>query len=210
MLTLQISIQVMEGEAACQKLGLQYEWRTPVPCLSSICQVLATYSEDYHLFADEVEAWGDFTQLDRHGVNCSVALAPSTKDKDAVIDPPADMASVSLRRVYRYTQEIAGFVEGAMKEWEARSHKVIAVGGEAGHEVRGEVPECLLLPPCTCTDSCEDPEQHLLEAHAATILALVRRLQETAGVTVMVETEEEKELRDPTFRLRWTQDHLCQ
>ena len=24
------------------------------------------------------------------------------------------------------------------------------------------------------------------------------------------ETEEEKELRDPTFRLRWTQDHLCQ
>ena len=81
-----------------------------------------------------------------------------------------------------------------MKVWEAQGgFKVIAVGGEAGHEVRGEVPECLLLPTCTCTGYCDTPEQHLLEAHAATILALVRRLQETAGVTIMVETAVEKE-----------------
>ena len=33
---------------------------------------------------------------------------------------------------------------------------------------------------------------------------------ELGGEEKNEETEEEKELRDPTFRLRWTQDHLCQ
>ena len=33
---------------------------------------------------------------------------------------------------------------------------------------------------------------------------------ELVGEEKNEETEEEKELRDPTFRLRWTQDHLCQ
>ena len=48
--------------------------------------------------------------------------------------------------------------------------------------------ECLLLPRCPCTFYCKEPEQHLLEAHAATTLALVRSMQDTADITVLVET----------------------
>ena len=45
MLAFQISLQVMDAKAACQKLGVKYEKNKPVSCLSSICGVLATDSE---------------------------------------------------------------------------------------------------------------------------------------------------------------------
>ena len=41
-------------------------------------------------------------------------------------------------------------------------------------------------------------------------VASVELGMELGGEEKNEETEEEKELRDPTFRLRWTQDHLCQ
>ena len=59
--------------------------------VSKICKVLAIYSKEVHLFADEAMARGDFAKLDRLGVNCSIALQPGIQFEDAVIDPPRDM-----------------------------------------------------------------------------------------------------------------------
>jgi len=161
--------------------------------LSKICQILSTTSEYTYLFADEVPVGDNFSKLNRHAVNCSIALQTFyTHDSPAVIDPPSDMSAVHLQRIYRYTQEIARFVEGAMKVLEAGGpYKRMCGRSEPGHEVRGEVPECLLLPPCPCPlvsmppSSCCAPEKHILEDRSSTISALLRRLKKTAGTTIL-------------------------
>ena len=122
---------------------------------------------------------GNLSLVKTHGVNLTIALQPTvypvgdsnayeTPADSSVLDSPPGMTTLLLSRYYRHSHAIAAFAKTAIECWESKSSKTrrLIVGhGQPGHEVLGEVPECLLLPPCDCINFCANPEEHLIRTY---------------------------------------------
>jgi hypothetical protein len=197
-----VTADVMDGEEACQKFGVTMDLDDPTSSLSKICAGLAAAHPDQppHLLVDEFPCKGDLSKLQTHGVITALAVQPATYTGSSlapVVAAPAGMRLLVLNRVFRYTHCIGAFLAAAVQEWEEASygrHLSTVLGLEApGHQLHGEIPECLLLPMCSCSNVCYDPAQHLLQDQWTVLQALLDRLVREGvadRVTLMVDTRQ--------------------
>ena len=70
---------------------------------------------------DEMPVSGDFSKVQRLNVNLAVALQPyeplQDHSRQPVVDPPSDMNSIQLKRVFRYTHRNMVFLSRVLRHW---------------------------------------------------------------------------------------------
>jgi hypothetical protein len=192
---------VMDGEAACQKFGVTMDKEEPTSSLSEICAAMtaAHPGAPLHLLVDEFPCRGDLSKLQTHGVITALAVQPATSSPSStapVVAAPAGMELLELLRQYRYNLATGAFLARVVKGWEAASssrHLSTVPGREVpGHQLCGDLPECVILPECSCsTYCCMDPAQHLLRDQWAALQALLARLVREGvahRLTIIVDT----------------------
>ena len=121
------SIIVMNGETICSQFDIRYDYSNQAAILTGLCQALsAIHSEDIYLIVDEMPARGDFSKVQRLNVTLAVALQPASLSYDLkppILDPPVDMNSIELKRVFRYTHSNLNFLVRVLRHWKQRQEE---------------------------------------------------------------------------------------
>ena len=193
----QPNVHVMDKKEICQHLGVQLDKADKAGTLSNICRrlqeeevktglptVLAVDEMDPRDNDDTSNPSYDYRAFTNCGVPTIICISPTASvygSSPPSVQSPRCLHRLDLHRVYRCTQAILRWITFVMAEMEAasgytfpRSFSLPQV--QAGHEVVGSLPECLLLPKCSCTSYCSTPLTCHLQPHGGTVMAVVSRL----------------------------------
>ena len=193
----QPNVHVMGRREICQHLGVQLDEADKAGTLSNICRRLQEEEVKTGLptvlAVDEMDPQDnddffknpsyDYRAFNNCGVPTIICISPTTfADGSSApsVQSPLCLHRLDLHRVYRCTQAILRWITFVMAEMDAggythpRSFSLPQV--QAGHEVVGSLPECLVLPNCSCTSYCRTPLTCLLQPHGVTLMAAVSRL----------------------------------
>ena len=92
------------------------------------------------------------SELKTFSVKTVISMQPARKSsiEPKGIEPPVNMRTIELTRVYRCTQAIGRFLSFALIQWTGFDRylcfdlKIV----KPGHEILGVIPECLCLRIC--------------------------------------------------------------